>query len=1032
MSLSSVSIKRPVLASVFSLVILLLGAIGMTYLGVREFPSVDPPIISVYTTYPGANADVIDTQITEPLEQAINGIPGVRSITSRSRQGRSSITVEFELSVDMETAANDVRDKVSQAQRYLPRDCDPPTVSKADADASPIMMIAVKSPKRSLLELSEIADLTFKEQLQTVPGVSSVMIWGEKRYAMRIWLDPRKLAGYQLTPLDVRNAILRENIELPAGSIEGDATELSIRTLGLMTTPQEYNNLILRQTGDQIIRVRDIGRAELGPEDLRGLMKINGVPAIATIIIPQPGANHIEIVDEIYNRLEYIKKDLPADVEYDVGFDNTRYIRSSINEVQTTIYIAFLLVVIIIFLFLRDWRTTLIPIIVIPVSLIGVFFVMYMANFTINVLTLLAVVLSIGLVVDDAIVMMENIYVKIEQGLSPIEAGFKGANEIFFAIISTTITLIAVFFPIVFLEGMTGRLFREFSLVIAGAVGISSFVALTLTPMLSTKLLKTRKERGKVYNFTERFFIALNNTYQASLHSFLEKKYIAIAIMASAFILIFTLWKNIPAEMAPLEDRSQLSVSITTQEGATYEFGLSYMEEIAKLVENTVPEYDKIMERVFGSGSFVRVTLVGRNERDKSQQEIADQLAAELRKKTRARASVIQQSTFGGRRAGLPIQYVIQAPNIEKLREVLPIFMAEVNDNPAFVMADVNLKFSRPELQIEINREKANLLGISTQNIGQTLQLALSGQRFGYFIMNGKQYQILGELAREDRNKPLDLRSLYVRNNTGQMVQLDNFVELKESTAPPELFRYNRFVAATISAGLARGNTISQGIEQMDMIADKVLDDSFRTALAGDSKDYMESSSSLMFAFILALVLVFLVLAAQFESFKDPIIVMMTVPLALTGALVFMWYFDITMNIFSQIGLIMLIGLVSKNGILIVEFANQRKLAGMNKFEAIKNAAAARFRPILMTSLSTILGILPLALGFGEGAQSRVAMGIAVVGGLTISTFLTLYVVPTVYLLISSKTKRIIDESDLSSEPLTTRRPVELLPDPLN
>ncbi len=1020
MSLSSTSIKRPVLATVFSLVILLFGGIGLTFLGVREFPSVDPPIISVSTSYPGANSDVIETQITEPLEQSINGIPGIRTLTSRSSQGYSNITVEFELSVDMETAANDVRDKVSQAQRYLPRDGDPPIVSKADADANPILMITVKSPKRSLLELSEIAELTFKEQLQTVSGVSAVNIWGEKRYAMRIWLDPQKLAGYQMTPLDVRNAIERENVELPAGSIEGNTTELTIRTLGLMTTAEEFNSLILKQSGDQLIRVRDIGRAELSPEDLRGIMKVNGVPMVATVIIPQPGANHIEIVDAVFERLEFIKKDLPDDVGIDFGFDNTQYIRSSITEVQTTIYLAFFLVVIIIFAFLRDWRTTLIPILVIPVSLVGSFFIMYLAGFTINVLTLLAIVLSIGLVVDDAIVMMENIYVKIEQGMKPMQAGLEGANEIFFAIIATTITLIAVFFPIVFLEGMTGRLFREFSIVIAGAVTISSFVALTLTPMLSTKLLKTRHKRGRFYNYTEKFFVGLNGAYKRSLEKFLNRKYMSVVVLLLSVVLIFTLWNTIPAEMAPLEDRSQMNINITSPEGATYEFNRDYVEDVAKLVEDKVPEIEKLTTLVRGSWAFLGVVLTPPSERKRSQQEIAGELTRELSVKTKARASVIQKSTFGGRRSRQPIQYVLQAPGIDRLREVLPEFMARVNSNPTFVMADVNLKFTKPELQIEINRDKANLLGVSTKNIGQTLQLALSGQRFGYFIMNGKQYQILGELDRQDRNKPLDLKSLYVRSNSGEMVQLDNFVTLKETIAPPQLNRYNRFVAATVSANLGDGKTISQGIEEMDKIAREVLDDSFRTALDGDSKDFMESSSSLMFAFILAVVLIFLVLSAQFESFKDPVIVMMTVPLALTGALLFMWYFNITMNIFSQIGIIMLVGLVSKNGILIVEFANQRKGAGMNKADAIRYASAARFRPILMTSLSTILGILPLAIGLGEGAQSRVAMGVAVVGGLVIATFLSLFVVPGVYLLISSESKNIHNDTtaqDMAGKP---------------
>jgi multidrug efflux pump len=1014
MSLSSVSINRPVLATVFAIIILLFGVVGVTFLGIREFPSVDPPIISVRTDYPGANSDVIETQITEPLEQSINGIQGIRSLTSVSRQGGSEITVEFQLSVDMETAANDTRDKVSQAMRMLPRDCDPPVVAKADADASPILQLTIESDKRSLLELSEIAELTFKEQLQTISGVSAVMVFGQKRYAMRLWLDPVKLAGYQMTPLDVRNAISRENVELPSGSIEGNTTQLTIRTLGLMSTPKEFDDLIIKQTGDQIVRFKDIGRAELGPEDIRGILKRDGVPMVSDVIIPQPGSNQIEIVDEVYRRLEYIKKDLPDDIKVKLAFDNTQYIRSSIKEVQNTIYIAFVLVVIIIYCFLRSWRATLIPILVIPISLIGAFFIMYLAGFSINVLTLLAIVLAVGIVVDDAIVVMENIYVKVENGLPPKLAGLEGSKEIYFAIISTTITLISVFFPIVFLQGITGRLFREFAIVMAGTVAISAFLALSLTPMVSSKLLRHEKRHSWFFRKTEKFFNNLNDTYRRGLGSFLKHRKITFLILAVALGLIFLLWKSIPAEMAPLEDRSQISINTISQEGATYEFNLDYIDDIAKTVNELVPERTGVISMIRGGGGNVRITLVGPKERKRSQQEIADQLSSVLRKKTKARAMVMQQSTFGGRRAGMPIQYVLQATTIDKLREVLPAYMTKVMENPTFQMADVNLKFTKPELRIHIDREKASALGVSTQNIGQTLQLALSGQRFGYFFMNGKQYQILGDLARNDRNKPLDLKSLYVRNNYGNMVQFDNLVTLSEETAPPQLYRYNRFVSATISAGLAKGKTISQGLEEMDKISKEILDDTFRTALAGDSKDFRESSSSLMFAFGLALILIFLVLAAQFESFKDPIIVMASVPLALTGALLFMWYFNVTMNIFSEIGIIMLIGLVSKNGILMVEFANQRKNKGMSKIDAIKYAAAARFRPILMTSFATILGISPLALGFGEGAQSRVSMGIAVVGGMIFATFLTLFVVPAIYTFISSESKTSENEVQIS------------------
>lgn len=1002
MNISELSIRRPVLATVFTLIILLFGVIGYFSLGVREYPSVDNPVISVTCSYPGANADVIENQITEPLEQNINGIPGIRSLTSVSQQGYSRITIEFELSVDLETAANDVRDKVSRAQRNLPRDCDPPTVSKADADARPILMVAIQSDKRSLLELSEIADLTVKEQLQTIPEVSSVSIWGEKRYCMRLWLDPVKMAGYGITPMDVRNALNRENVELPSGSIEGNTVELSIRTMGQMHTTEEFNNLVVRTNAGRTVRLSDIGRAELTPRDLKSYMKMNGVPMVGVVVVPQPGANHINIADAVHLRMEQMKKDLPEDVKYNYGFDNTRFIRASINEVKTTVYEAFVLVIIIIFLFLRDWRVTLVPCIVIPVSLIGAFFIMYVCGFSINVLSMLAIVLAVGLVVDDAIVMTENIYIRIERGMKPLDAGIEGAKEIFFAVISTTITLVAVFFPIVFMEGTIGRLFREFSFVVAGSVIISSFAALTFTPMLATKLLVKRERQSWFYRKTEPFFDGLNRIYSRSLAAFLRHRAIAIVVMVIAVVASVWMWVSVPAEMAPLEDRSSLTISTKGPEGVTYEYMRDYTEEINRLADSVVPDAKFVTARVWESSGSVQITLKDLADRDYSQMEVADKLSKAVSDRTDARSFVQQQSTFGGRRGSMPVQYVLQATNLEKLQEVLPKFMAKVYDNPAFRMADVDLKFSKPEVRLHVNREKANLMGISTQDIAQTLQYGLSGQRMGYLYLNGKQYEIVGEINRQQRNDPNNLKGIYVRSGDGKMVQMENLVELTEDIAPPKLYRYNRFVSATVSAALAPGMTIGDGLNEMDKIAQSTLDDSFRTALAGDSKEFRESSSSLIFAFALALLLIYLILAAQFESFKDPFVIMLTVPLAICGALIFMLVGGQTMNIFSQIGIIMLIGLVAKNGILIVEFANQRQLMGEDKFTAIREAAALRLRPILMTSASTVLGLLPLMFATGEGANGRIAMGTAVVGGMLFSTLLTMFIVPAIYTYVST------------------------------
>ncbi len=1005
MSLYALSIRRPVLAIVMSVVIVLFGLIGFTFLGVREYPAVDPPIITVSTSYPGANADVIESQITEPLEESVNGVDGIRTLTSVSREGRSTLTVEFNLDVDLERAANDVRDRVSRAMNNLPPDAEPPVVSKADADAQPIVFLNIRSDRRNLLELSRFADEVFKERLQTIPGVSAVQIWGEKEYAMRIWLDPQRLAAYRLSPLDVRNALQRENVELPSGRIEGEQVELTIRTMSRLEDPEAFNNLILKEDQGQIVRLRDVGRAELGPLNERTVLKRDGIPMVGVVLQPQPGANYIAIADEFYRRVDQIARDLPPDIELGIGFDVTDYIRDSVTEVQQTIFLALILVVLIIFLFLRDVRTTLIPVLVIPVSLVGAFFIMYVAGFSINVLTLLGLVLAIGLVVDDAIVVLENIYAKIEAGKPPLEAGITGTREIFFAVIATTLALVSVFLPILFLGGLTGRLFREFGVVLGGAVVISSFVALTLTPMLSTRLLKPHAHHSWFYRKTEPFFVQLNRRYTRSLDAFLRRRWLALPVIAACFALVYLFFTSLPQELAPKEDRGRIRLFATAPEGATYEYMDAYMDDLIRTIQAEVPEAEAIISVTspgFGAASsvnsgFAFLILPPAEERARSQTAIAEALTARVAQMTRARTFVSEPQSLGDRRGGLPVQYVLLAPSFEKLRETLPRFLEAARREPTFTFVDADLKFNKPELRITIDRERARALGVSALDIAQTLQLALSAQRVGYFIMDGKQYQVIAQVDRADRNETLDLRTLFVRNAAGEPVQLDNLVRVSEESSPPQRYRFDRYVSATISAGLAPGKTIGDGIAAMDRLAGEVLDETFATALTGPSRDFAESASSLLFVFLLALVLIYLVLAAQFESFRDPLIIMLTVPLALAGALFSLWYFGQTINIFSQIGMIMLIGLVTKNGILIVEFANQRKATGLPIREAIREGAAARFRPVLMTSISTILGIVPIALALGAGSESRAPMGIAIIGGMLFGTFLTLYVIPAVY-----------------------------------
>lgn len=1013
MSLSTTSINRPVLTIVMNLLIILFGVIGFKYLGVREYPSIDPPVITVRTNYSGANADIIESQITEPLEKGLNGIAGIKSISSSSNQGSSVITVEFDISINMEAAANDVRDKVSQSVRQLPLDIDAlPSVTKSDANADAIISMTLQSKNLSHLEVSDYAENVIAERLQTIPGVSTIQIWGQKKYAMRIWLDPTKLSSAGLTPLDIKQALDRENVELPSGKIAGDNTELTINTKGKLKDEADFNNLIIKNVNGNSIRIRDVGKATLGSEAEETVLKESGIPMIGLALVPQPGANFIDISNEFYKRFEQLKKDLPKDFNINIALDNTKFVKKAVNEVAETLLIAILLVIIIIFLFFRDWIVAFRPLIDIPVSLIGAFFIMYTMDYSINVLTLLAIVLATGLVVDDGIVVTENIFKKIEDGMSPIEAAKKGSNEILFAVLSTSVTLASVFLPVIFMQGFVGRLFQEFGVVLAGSVLISAFVSLTLTPMLNAKLVRKSNTKSKFYQLTEPYFEKLNTGYHNSLKQFLSFRWVAFILIALCGVMIWFFGSGLKSELAPTEDRSWMRLLMSTPEGATFEYTDAVVDKMTKFIQDSISEKRVCLTvtapNFAGTGSpnsaFVRLALHEPDQRKRSQKEIAQYILQKSSLFPEAKILVVEQQTIStGGFGGLPVQFVLQAPNFEKLKEKLPVFLEEASKNKTFKVVDANLKFNKPELNVSVDRERARDLGVSVQDIAQTLQLAFSPQRLSYFNMHGKQYQVIGQFERASRDQPMDLKSIYVRNNVGQLIQLDNIVSITESSNPPQLYHFNRYMSATVSAQLAPGKTIGEGIAAMEEIADKTLDDSFTTDLSGPSRDFAESSSSLAFAFGLALLLVYLILSAQFESFRDPLIIMITVPLAIAGAVFSLWYFNQTLNIFSQIGIIMLIGLVTKNGILIVEFANQLQEKGIAKSDAIVQAAVGRLRPILMTSLATSLGALPIAISLGAASQSRMGMGIVVIGGLLFSLLLTLFVIPSMYSYIAKK-----------------------------
>lgn len=1016
MNISELSLRRPVLATVINLMIILFGLVGFYFLSVREYPAIDPPIVNVRTSYTGANSDIIETQITEPVEKAVNGIPGIKSITSSSSAGASNITVEFDLSVSLEGAANDVRDKVSQAVRSLPQDIDaPPVVTKADANSEFIILLAVQSRTKGLLELSDYSENVLLERFQTIKEVSAVNIFGQKRFAMRIWLQPDKLSSYNVSFNQVQNALDRENVELPAGKISGNNTELVIRTLGRLTTEKDFNDLIVREDPTGIVRLSDVAKVELGPENEESSWRYNGVNAVGMAIIPQPGANYIQISDEFNKRLEEIKKTEKSDIEMNVLVDTTRNVRRSLQEVKETLIISLCLVILVIFFFFRNWLIAIRPLIDIPISLVSSFFIMYVAGFSINVLTMLAIVLATGLVVDDGIVVTENIFRKLEEGMSIKKAALLGSREIFFAVISTSITLAVVFLPVIFLQGFVGRLFREFGVVVAGAVLVSAVVSLTLTPVLNVYMTKKNSGHGKFYEKTEPFFQGMENGYKNLLTRFLKVRWIAWVLVIVCSGLIYFVGKNIQNEIAPLEDKSNIRLNITGPEGASYDYMTNVGSELVNYLYDSIPERDYVFGSIPGFGGnggvntgSLRLALIDPKSRNRTQAEVAKDLQVKLKRFNNVRVFPIEEQTIsvGGGRGSLPVQFIIQNLDFEKIKNVIPKFIEEARKDPTFSNVDVNLKFNKPELQLQIDRIKAKDLGLSITDVGGAVQSAFSGRRAGYFTMNGRQYQVISQVERSERNEPVDINNIYVTTNAGQKISLSAVVNMVETSNPPTLFHYNRLKAATMQASLAEGKTIGDGVKAMQQIAFKLLDPTFQTSLSGPSRDYAESSSNTSFAFGLALLLIYLVLAAQFGSFTDPFIIMITVPLALCGALLSLWLFGQTLNIFSQIGMIMLIGLVTKNGILIVEFANQKREQGIPKNRAVLEAATQRLRPIIMTSLATSLGALPIALSLGAASTSRIPLGIVIVGGIMFSLILTLLVIPAVYTFMSGEHKK--------------------------
>lgn len=1011
MNISELSLRRPVLATVMNILLVLFGIVGFSFLAVREYPAIDPPTITIQTNYAGASADIIESQITEPLEKAVNGIQGIRTITSSSSVGRSNITVEFNVDENLEAAANDVRDKVGQAIRNLPQDIDaPPVVTKSDANSDFIIIMSIQSQTKSLMELSDYAENVLQDKLQTIPEVSAVNILGQKRPSMRIWLNPDRMNAYQIGFNDIRSALERENVEIPSGKLSGNQTDLTLKALGKLSTETDFNQLIIRQQQDGIVRLQDVAKVEISAENLESDWRLDGLPAIGLSITPQPGANYIRIADEFYKRIDAIKKNNKGDIQFRTLIDNTQNVRKSINEVAETLLISFGLVVLVIFFFFRSMTIAIRPLIDIPISLIATFFIMYCFGFSINVLTLLAIVLATGLVVDDGIVVTENIFRKLEEGMPIRKAALEGSKEIVFAVLSTSITLAVVFLPVIFLQGFVGSLFREFGIVVASAVLISAFVSLTITPVLNVVLNRPNNRPNRFYVATEPFFSGMENGYKRWLTSFIRFRWIAWLLVLICGGLLYLFMQILPSELAPLEDKSSIRFQMTGAEGAGYTFMRDAGNDFTQYLIDSIPERDFVFFATpsFGSpnanSGISRIKLTDPDKRNRTQSEIAQMMMGKAKKFNQMRIFPIEEQTISvglASKGALPVQFIIQNLDFQSIKNVVPKFLEEARKDKTFSNVDVNLKFNKPELQMKIDRMKARELGLTTADIAEALQAAFGGRRLAYYLSNGKQYQVIAQVEYEQRQSPDDVSKLFVRNNRGENIPVSAVVSFKETAIPPTLYHYNRYKSATIQASLSEGKTIGDGVKAMQKIADDLLDESFQTSLSGPSRDYAESSGNTNFAFMLALLLIYLVLAGQFESFRDPLIIMITVPLALAGGLLSLWLFDQTINLFSQIGMIMLIGLVTKNGILIVEFANKKRIDGLSIRDAVIAAAQQRLRPILMTSLATALGALPIALSLGASGSSRIPLGIVIVGGILFSLVLTLFVIPAVYTYLS-------------------------------